>query len=242
MWGWVVVLLCIAPLQGAEKRRTGPAYVASLNHVKPTCTPEKLGVCIKKRCEGRPMFLEEKLKKRLPDDMIEDWQKVFDAIVAVHEVILYAAETMDAEAFASLLSYPVHFSLSHEDTQNLWESWMLNTPEEVKKIFSYIMSPAVRKEIFEDLSCDVIFMSTTFAYFFFFPARFYFSVKKLTLERNLGYKYAIVIDRIHVPASNYPDDIGHIRRELSRPGNQCNPARQCAQPRSKQSKGPENLR
>jgi hypothetical protein len=241
MWGWMVVLLWMAPLYGAKDARTGPAYVASLAHVKPECTPETLGVCIKKRCQGRPMFLEEKLKKRLPDDMIADWQKVFDAIVAVHEVILYAAETMDAEAFASILSYPIDLCLSQEDNENVWERWTLRTPEEVKKIFPYIMNPLVRRHIFDDLSCDVIFMNTTFAYFFFFPEKFLFYVKRLTLGHDLGYKYSVVIEDLYVTSSNYLDDIGHIRRELSRPGDQCRPPRQCAQPRPQRSKRRSNM-
>ena len=72
MWGWIVVLLWMAPLNGAKEARTWPTYVASLAHVKPECTSETLGVCIKKRCQGGPEVLEESLQKDLPDDMIAD--------------------------------------------------------------------------------------------------------------------------------------------------------------------------
>lgn len=79
------------------------------------------------------------LQKDLPDDMIKDWTKVRDAIVAVHEVILYAAATMDTDAFANILSYPITLDVIHEDSENVWERWTLHTPEEVKKVFPYIM-------------------------------------------------------------------------------------------------------
>jgi hypothetical protein len=231
MWGWMVVLLWMAPLHGAKDARTGPAYVASLAHVKPECTSEILGVCIKKRCQGRPEVLEESLQKDLPDDMIGDWKKVRDAIVAVHEVILYAAATMDAEAFASILSYPIDLCLSQEDNENVWERWTLRTPEEVKKIFPYIMNPLVRRNLFRIPTNDPIFMSTSFGRFFSGESDFWFFVKRLTFGNTLCYEYIIVIKSLYVSSSNYLDDIGHIRRELSRPGDMCEPPRQCAQPR-----------
>lgn len=239
---WIVLVLWYASSLGATENgtqsiaQTGPKHVARLGCVKPSCAREAPGICLKRRCIRDPDASDEHFRKTLSKEVGDDWPQVRDAILAVWEVILYSAETYDAEAFANILSYPLTFSMAHEESDVLWESWTLHTPEEVKKIFPYIMNPLTRHYMFWKPTCHFSMMNISSGRFFFYIQNFNFLVKKLTFGQNLVYDYNVVIKDLSVASSNYFDDIGRIRYELGRPGNLCNPARQCAQPKPRRPK------
>ncbi|TGW14499.1 hypothetical protein EIL50_05230 [bacterium NHP-B] len=204
--------------QESQGRPKGPSHVARLSCVKPACPEgEKPGVCIKQRCY--PPAVEEARKNQDGQKVMgHDWQKVRDALRAVWEVILYSVHTNDRGAFADLLTYPIEFSISHPESQSLWECWQLHTREEVMKVFPYIMNAWVMEGMLDETWCSCYVSSKTGGWFTFLEGTSYFSLKKQTYKGTKGYDVQVVMKSIDVKSPDFFNDVGRIRYELQRKG------------------------
>ena len=206
--------------------RSDRAYIPTLDVVREACAKEHPKKCLKRRCASGSLSsgtcdINWKIRKnqaaRLKGIFGSDWEKVQDSVRAVWETLLHSLETSKTHVFENFFAYPVVFRVKHDSSRTLWEEWLLESKEDLRRVFPYIRNRVKSFLPVPGPACCANIFYAEGGYLHIFSGKMCFEIKKLTTGSNKG-RYQLIFNKIIIESDAFLKDVKKIRYELGRYG------------------------
>jgi hypothetical protein len=219
----------------------------AIETIRPFCSVEKPGVCLKRRCV--PMTDEERKKKlrrfygprwrwekcgnvTLEDAMTQekelkrfygkDWKKIGDLIRSFWEVLLYAAETGDTAELVKLFSYPLMLSMGNIYLSRVWGTWTVYNAEEMKRVLAIMINDKTKKLFLQNNNCTPCIVNLQKIFIYSVYKEIEFSLKRVTYRESSRRTHVLVSKSIYFDSADFWSDLRQIERALGRKAQQNN--------------------